>query len=303
MRRWLWWALQLAVAGVVAWMIWTAVARNWSQFRSLHVSIAPRYGWIALSVLVLLLSFVSSVEAWRRILGCWEQRLRFPVAIRIWLLANLGRYIPGKVWSVAGLVVLAQRAGIAAWAAAASAVAIQAIAIGTAVALVAAATPGAASPVRLAAAALIAAGTIAILAWERAARRVAGLVGIPQIQPLSLAAVAQSSGFGLLSWIAHGVAFWLLGRGLGLPGTLPVTTAVGAFTFGYVLGLLALFAPGGVGVREVVLISLLTPAVGAGGAVVWSVASRIELTLIEVTAAFAAVLIGGRSKEDPGVRT
>ena len=210
--------------------------------------------------------------------------------------------IRSKVWSVAGLVVLAQRGGVAAWASAASAVAIQAVAIGTAVAVVAAVTPGAASPVRLAAAALIAVATIAALAWKRTARLVAGLVGVPQIQPLSLVAVAQSSAFGVLSWVAHGTAFWLLARGLGLPGALPLSTAVGAFTLGYVLGLLALFAPGGVGVREVVLISLLTPTMGAGGAVAWSLASRVELSLVEAGAGLVAALTG-RRKEDPSVRT
>ena len=301
-RRWLWWGLQLVVAAVVARMIWVSVAGNWSQFRSLHISITPHAGWIALSLLVILLSFASSVEAWRRILSAWAQHLPFPAAARVWLVANLGRYVPGKVWSVAGLVVLAQRGGVAAWASAASAVAIQAVAIGTAVAVVAAATPGATSPVRLAAAALVAVATIAALAWRRAASAVAGLVGVPQIQPLSLVAVAESSAFGVLSWVAHGTAFWLLARGLGLPGALPLSTAVGAFTLGYVLGLLALFAPGGVGVREVVLISLLTPTMGAGGAVAWSLASRVELTLVEAGAGLVAALTG-RRKEDPSVPT
>ena len=60
---------------------------------------------------------------------------------------------------------------------------------------------------------------------------------------------------------------------------------------GYVLGLLALFAPGGVGVREVVLIGLLTPALGAGGAVALSVASRIVLTLTEVAAPLVVLLV------------
>src|SRR5207247_4447981 len=49
--------------------------------------------------------------------------------------------------------------------------------IGTAAALVAAATPGAASPLRLAAAALVSIATIGFLAWDRAARTVARLVG------------------------------------------------------------------------------------------------------------------------------
>src|SRR5207302_7968373 len=126
---------------------------------------------------------------------------------------------------------------------------------GTAVAVVAGATPGAESGLRLGAAAVVAVGTIALLAWDRAAQLGARLIGSTmQVRALPLMAVAESAALGIVSWIAHGTAFWLLARGLGLPGTLPIATALGVFALGYVLGLLALFAPGGVGVREVVLI-------------------------------------------------
>jgi uncharacterized membrane protein YbhN (UPF0104 family) len=112
-----------------------------------------------------------------------------------------------------------------------------------------------------------------------------------QVRPLPLVSVAESAALGIVSWVGHGTAFWLLSRGLGLPGTLPIATALGVFSLGYVLGLLALFAPGGVGVREVVLIGLLTPALGAGGAVALTVASRILLTLTEVAAPLAVLLL------------
>ena len=69
------------------------------------------------------------------------------------------------------------------------------------------------------------------------------------------------------------------------------------------MGLLALFAPGGVGVREVVLIGLLTPALGGGGAVALSVASRILLTVTEVVAPLCALLVTRDVKEDVSVRT
>ncbi len=223
-RRWLWWALQVAIAGVVARMVWAAIVRNWSEFRSLHVSLAIRPGWIALSVLAVFATYAIQIASWRRILAGWGQQLAYGRAARIWLFVNLGRYVPGKVWSVAGLVVLAQRAGVDAWAAGASAVAMQAIGLGTAVAVVAALTPAAESPLRL-------------------------------------------------------------------------------FALGYILGLLALFAPGGVGVRELVFIGLLTPALGSGGAVALTLGSRVLLTLCEVVAPLGVVLITGRSKEDVGVRT
>jgi len=138
MRRWLYWGAQAFAAAVVAVMVWRAIARNWSEFRSLQISLAPSPGWIALSVIVVFLTYALQVESWRRILAGWAQRLPYGRAARIWLVVNLGRYVPGKIWSVAGLIVLAQRAGVAPWAAGASAFAIQAIGIGTAVALVAA---------------------------------------------------------------------------------------------------------------------------------------------------------------------
>ncbi len=303
-RRWLYWGAQGVVAAVVAAMVWRAITRNWSEFRSLHVSLTPHPGWIALSVLVVFLTYAIQIASWRRLLAGWAQRLPYGRAARIWLVVNLGRYVPGKVWSVAGLVVLAQRAGVEPWAAGASALAIQAVGIGTAVALVAAATPGAASPLRLTAAALVSIATIAFLVWDRAAQRLVRLVGSnAQFRPLPIVAVAESTGLSLLSWITYGVAFWLLARGLGLPGALPIARAAGVFALGYILGLLALFAPGGVGVREVVLIGLLTPALGAGGAVALSVASRILLTLTEVAAPLGALLITGKTKGDLGVRT
>ena len=297
-RAW-WWLLQLGVAGVVGALIWVQLVRNWNAYRSLEVTLALHPGWIALSVLLVFVSYAFSVEAWRRVIAGWAQHVPYGRAARIWLVANLGRYVPGKVWSVAGLVVLAQRAGVAPWAAAASAVAIQAIAIGTAIAVVAAATPGAESPWRLAAAALLAVATIAVLASAKAVRLIARLMGqSADIRPLPILAVAESSALGVLAWVAHGVAFWLLARGLGLSGTLSVVTAAGVFPLGYVLGLLALFAPGGLGVREVVLTSLLAPAFGMGGAVALSVASRVLLTLTEVVAPLVALLVSRHRKED-----
>ena len=297
-RAW-WWLLQLVVAGVVGALIWVQLVKNWSEYRSLEVTLTLHPGWIALSVLLVFVSYAFSVEAWRRVIAGWAQHVPYGRAARIWLVANLGRYVPGKVWSVAGLVVLAQRAGVAPWAAAASAVAIQAIAIGTAIAVVAAATPGAESPWRLAAAALLAVATIAVLASAKAVRLIARLMGQSgDIRPLPILAVAQSSALGVLAWVAHGVAFWLLARGLGLSGTLSVVTAAGVFPLGYVLGLLALFAPAGLGVREVVLTSLLAPAFGMGGAVALSVASRVLLTLTEVVAPLVALLVSRQRKED-----
>jgi hypothetical protein len=294
MSRRMGWAIQIVVATIVVGMVWRVLSRNWDAFRSLHVVLRP--SWTALSTLTVLAAYSMQIESWRRILAGWAQHPSFGRAARIWLLGNLGRYVPGKLGSVAGLVVLAQRAGVATWAGGASAFAIQAVALGTGVLVVAAAIPVAESPLRLAAAAVVAFATIALLSWGRGARwlarRVAGF------RPLPLAAVAASAGMMLASWVAYGVAFWLLAPGVGLEGALPLHTAEGVFALGYLLGVITFVAPAGVGVRELAFIGLLTPTLGSVSAVALTVASRLLMTVCEVAALIGVLMMTGRSNEE-----
>ncbi len=298
-RRWRL-AVQLLVAVVVLALVARTVAGNWTSYRSLHVTLQLRLGWLAASVASLGLVSALQIESWRVILAGWAQRLRFLSGARIWFLANLGRYVPGKVWSVAGMVVLAEQEGVQRWAAAASAVAVQALGIGTAAALVAAATPHAASPLRLAGAVLLACLTIGLLAWKGALARLGRMVGATaEWRALPVGAVLASAGLTLLGWAVYGFSFWALGRGLGLPPALPLADAAGVFALGYILGLLALFAPGGLGVREGVFYVLLTPYLGTGGALALSVASRLELTVTEAAAGLGALTLGARKGRGP----
>ena len=201
---------------------------------------------------------------------------------------------------MAGLLVLAQQAGVPAAPAAASAVVIQAVSLGSGAAVVAAVTPNAAPPLRLLLAGLAALAPIVVLAWRPAARRLSRLVNaINPLEPLNLSAVLASTVLTVLSWGTYGAALWMLSRGLLHDASLPLGTAVGAFTLGYILGLLALFAPGGVGVRELVLIGLLAPFIGSGPAVALSVASRILLTIMEAAAALATLPLRHRRQESP----
>jgi len=298
-KGWLW-IVQGAAALVVGLFLARALGRHWAEFRSLELRLEIHPGWLFLSIVSVLLTYALQIASWRRVLHGWGQRLEFGTAARIWCLANLGRYVPGKVWSVAGLVVLAQRAGVAGWAAAASAVAVQALGIGTAVVLVAATTPAAASPLRLAAAAVAAAATLGALAWPWAVARLArAFHAATPWRALPPRSALEGATLTLASWATYGTAFWLLARGLGVAGALGPPGAAGVFALGYILGLAALFAPGGLVVREAAFVALLTPLVGSAGALTLSLASRVQLTLTEAAAALLALaaerrLQGGR---------
>ena len=272
------------------------VGRNWAEFRSLEIHLHPRAGLLGLATLTVFLTYAWYIEAWRRLLAGWAQRIGFGDAARAWSLANLGRYVPGKIWSVTGLVVLAQRAGVRGSAAAASAVAFQALVLGTGVAVVAGTTPQATSGLRLAVGLLVALASLGVLVWGPSARWVGRLMNADApLTALPLSAVGSSGALMFLGWLTYGIAFWLFIRGL-LPETqLSFATAAGAFTLSYILGTLALFAPGGIGVRELVMVSLLTPSLGSGGALAASVGSRVLLTVTEAGAALISVALVRRS--------
>ena len=308
-QRALLWTGQIVLAVLVAGFVGRAVVSNWAELSELNVALQPRPAWILAAAVTVLATYCLLVAAWNRVLAGWSERLRFGRAAQIWCLSNLGRYLPGKVWSIAGLAVLAQRAGVAGWAAAASALAMQALAVGTGALVVALSAPGAASPVLeavgvsreaapmlLAAAGSVAIATVIVLTLAPLSAAANRLVGQKfELRPLPLRSVAAAGAATLLSWIAYGVAFWFLALGLFGTGGLTIETAVGVFAAGYIVGLLALFAPGGVGVRELVFLALLSPVLGSRGALVLAVASRLLLTATEVSAAL--LTLGLRSEQ------
>ena len=66
--------------------------------------------------------------------------------------------------------------------------------------------------------------------------------------------------------------------------------SIGAFIIAYQLGYLAFFAPGGIGVRELVLTTILVPFLGPIAASV-SIAARLWNMTTEIIAALICTLI------------
>lgn len=295
MTRWRWLG-QLALAGVLVWFVGRSVAGQWDSLREAEWAVTVAPGWLLLSVGLVLLTFGLQVESWRTILAGWGQHLGRTEAARTWFLANLGRYLPGKVWSVAGMIVLAARQGVATWAATASAVVLQVIGLGAALALVAATLPAADTGLRVAVGAAVAAGTLALMAWPPAVRALQRLVPrLSELRPLPPPALLMGSGLSAAAWMSYGTSFWALSRGLGQPPLLSVWMAIGVFALAYTVGLLALFAPGGAVVREAVLLALLAPELGPGAALTLALASRLLLTIVELAVAATFFLTQPRS--------
>lgn len=289
-KTWLWLA-QGALVVLVGVFVWQALEGHWQEFRTLDLAFRPRIGPILAAVGAVLGTYGLLIGAWRGVLLGWGQHLGYRPAARIWCLSNLGRYLPGKVWSIAGLAVLAQRAGVAGWAAVGSAVVLQALAVATGAVVVALMLPGMLAPLQVGIAVVLGAGTVAALSSERvAARLVRRVAPSLDVRALPWQTALGATAITLLSWVAYGTGFWLLARGL-VASPLPLGAAWGIFAAGYIVGLLALIAPGGVGVREAMLVGLLVPVVGSGDAVILTVGSRLLLTVTEAGAALGALVL------------
>ena len=277
-----------------------SLARNWEQLRAqpLHWQVEP--GWILLSALVTWLMYALLILAWRRMLASWGRGLDLWSASRIWTVSSLGKYVPGKVWAVAGMAMMAQQAGVGAGAATGSAVILQVLAIGTGAA-VAAATGWTVLRTRLS-------GrhhrTGRLARWRRSSawdfcsgrrsstacsetRRARGGADQPSGRGGGIRGRGERGGLGRLRALALAARAGASAREWGWS----LLSSIAVFTVSYLAGFLALFAPGGIGVRESVFILMLQGPIGIGAATALAIASRLLLTVTELGAAVPFLLV------------
>jgi uncharacterized membrane protein YbhN (UPF0104 family) len=254
-------------------------------------SLGVNFGLLGLSAVVLLIGYFATGYLWGLIVGdLGGPRLPAVVSVRLFMIGNLGRYVPGKVWQIAGLAILAKDRGVAAPTAAAAAILGQGIALAAAllIGLGAVWTVADGASWRWAVPAVILGATVLGLTptvfhavsglWFRLARA-------EEPKDLSTSHAARWLALGLGSWIVYSVAFWMLVRSLGLPADVLPTAS--AFAAAYVLGYVMVFAPAGIGVREGFLVLLLSPQLGAGAAGAVAIIARLWTTVIEVIPAAA----------------
>ncbi len=294
MRK-LWVAAQLAIAAAVLFFVGRSMVRNWDAIRGSRAAIHLDPVALAVSAAIVLAAYAMLISAWRAVLLGWKERLAYPEAARIWCLSNLARYVPGKVWQIAGMAAMARRAGVSPWAAAGSAVVVQLLAIATG-ALVAGVTAPQSQPGLVAAIGMVAILIAVSLAWPPAvlalSRLLRRLTGRDiRVDPVSLGPLLLSAGVTMLGWVAYGIALYFFIQGVLGEAVLPLTAAIGAMTASYLAGLLVVITPGGLGVREGAIYAMLVLPLGPSAAFVVTVGSRILLTVTELLAALVVMLI------------
>jgi hypothetical protein len=258
--------------------------------RSLHAEPWPIVASVALTVLCVGLGGWG----WQLVLAA----LGFPLALErclaIQTTSNLAKYVPGYAWQLLGKGYLTRREGVPTGVTAYAVLLEMAALLLTGVAVALTAMPSAAS---LPGIGTLAPGLRAVLAcaawacvalWPLALARLGRWRSCPRwIASLVRPGMLWGAlGVLVLSWLLFGVAFGCLVRAF-----QPLTPAdwrlsLYSLTASFLVSLVTLFVPAGLGVRESVMAATLGARLPGGLPVVVALLSRLALTVSEL-AAFA----------------
>jgi glycosyltransferase 2 family protein len=297
--RKVWVAAQWIFAAIVVWYAVRSLAGQWDEVGTRVRSVRPVWTLVAIASLLVLFTYAVLIEAWRRVLAGWNARLRWPDAARIWLASNLGKYVPGKVWSIVAMGALSRERGVSALTAGSSAVVMQAIAVGTCAAVAVAFGAAALESLwtrTLAVILLIAALVLAPRLLASAFALARSLTGREFPTPtLPTRAVVAAAASMLLVWLVSGIAFRLFANAFAITSG-DTAGYISVYAASYLAGFVALFAPAGIGVRESALVATMERAglATAPEAAVIAIASRLWLTLLEVVPGLIALLLTQR---------
>lgn len=298
--RWAWrWlgpgvaALALAFLAVQLYAGWGEVSRQ---------SFRINYIMLFLSGLFFGASYFLTALVWTEVLRALGTKISWRKGFRIMYLAELGKYLPGKVWSYAGLVYLGEQEGLGGSRALLGSLMMLALQTLVGLAMV---VGGYAVWSGRFHAALLAVGLAALVgAWAllhpgllpkpfaAVGRWAHGWRGEKTDYPAAVASSyadrARLLALVALNWLVAGAGMYLfINAFYGLePGDLPLVVAI--YAASWLSGYYSLIVPSGLGVREAVQAYSLTLIVPWPVAVFLALATRLWLTLGDLGAAAVA---------------
>lgn len=268
-RLWLLRAAKVLILAIVVWAVHRTLYQAWQQVGQYEWQLEP--AWLAAAAGLYLTGLTVAGLFWRRVLQTMGQEAGIVEALRAYFIGHLGKYVPGKAMVVvlrAGLI----RGTRVNTAVAAASVFFETLTMMAVGAFLAAAVLAAGfredSPLFVAALGMMALSGLPIV--PPVFRRLARLAGVGKSDP-AIRATLDRLGYGILalgvvamtiSWGFLGLSLWATLRAMGLEGLdpwgeLPRYTA--CVSLAMVAGFVLLVLPGGLGVREAVLIELLVP--------------------------------------------
>jgi len=289
------------VAAVVAlaFLVWS-IARQWDAISRDFVRLDA--GTIVLGVAATIVALVANMLSWRAMMSASGFRVRLAAASSIFFVGQLGKYIPGGVWSIAAQAELGRAHGLQRTGSAVAALA------SMLVSMVTAAVVGIV-------AVLLASSTGFATFWWLIPLIVVGLVCLTppvlgrliavafrilrrpaQDTTLTWTGTVMSLVWSLVMWLAYGVQATLVLRVFAADSPTLFPVAVGAYAVAWLVGFVVVIAPAGIGPREGILVLLLGSVAGGSAPLALAVISRVFMTIGDVVLAGVGALLAARHR-------
>lgn len=309
---WIKLSIRLVILALVVWGVWRTVESTRGEFAREGFSWKQlRAEWLVLAMVFYLIGMLPSCLFWWRALWAMGQRPLFLETLRAFYIGHLGKYVPGKALVVVirtGLI-RSNRVDTTVAAASVFVETLTMMAVGAVVAAIILGCIFRAEPwfVLLA---LFLAACAGLPTYPPLFRRALRLLQVHRANPDIEKAIdglnAKLMGLGWLAisvgWLCIGLSLWATMKSMGPEfktpalSDLPLLTA--AVALAMVAGFLSLL-PGGIGVRELVVIPLLEPLFGPVAAIVSAVLLRITWLAAEVIFAGALYFFVRSPIEEP----
>jgi glycosyltransferase 2 family protein len=248
-------------------------------------------------VVVYLVLFGSGGLAWHLWLDAIGERSRPGMAIILFSLSQFAKYVPGSIAQHIARVAIGKRYGFSvqgiivtlgletAWALLAG-IAVTALSLAFSQPAMLAGD-GVPSPVRIGVVAVIALLIPSAAIWLIGVRRPAFLdrwfgstrIAHPRLRTLAVCFTLYCLNFAISGWILNMLAREVFGA-----AEDQLLVAIGMFSIAWIVAFVTMVSPGGIGVREAVLLAGLTPAYGAGTALGVAVLYRVVTSLGDLIA-------------------
>ncbi len=270
-----------------------AVASEWHALGSRAAELPA--GLVALAALCTIVAVGSSFLAWSTMLAGVGAPLPALVAMPVFFIGQLGKYVPGSVWAFVAQMELGHAAKVRRERTAVAGVVVLLVSLATGLVLALLVVPALlqSGPAYIGVVVLLV-PLVFVLQPKRLDRVLAAVLHLlrrPALdQPLSGRTIVQVAVLGVLNNALLGLAVWFLALHYG-DGAELLPLAIGGYSLAAAVGLLAVPLLAGAGAREAVLVLVLAPAVDDGAALLVAIVSRLLLIAADLAgAALAAAL-------------
>lgn len=258
---------------VIAGFVWWSLHGRFDEVVTALRDLSPAA--LAAALLLVGIGLAITAEMWLCILRSLGSELPRRPGFAVFFVGQLGKYVPGSVWSIGIQAHLARDSGVRRRGTVSASLVFLGVNVATAVLLgvLLAWTLHVRLPVAGWVQALVVVGAVVGLTpvvVSTLARRVAGQA--PSIPPRRMAVILALM---VAAWAAYALSLLVLhphgGRAL-----------VVAFLVSYAVGVVVVFAPAGIGAREVAFVVIASPSVGVPTATAICLVSRVLFTVADL---------------------